>query len=113
MISLALYGLLTLWVIGVAFAIIATVTMVWRETNAPHASVAACLMIPIGVLAILIAFALVERPKTPNLVTLKKGEWLCTASHRQPITTITVVGKVVVPNTTTVTICDQYSRTSS
>lgn len=41
---------------------------------------------------------------------LKKDEWACTKSHVETTTTMIMVGNVLIPNTSTTTVCDQWSR---
>jgi len=65
----------------------------------------------VGPLIIWLAYSADAYDKSPNLVTLKKHEWVCSASHQETTTTFVMSGKVMVPVTSIDTICDQYSRT--
>lgn len=47
---------------------------------------------------------------TAETFSLRKDEWTCTASHEETVTTWIVVGNVQVPQITTTTVCDQWTR---
>ena len=53
----------------------------------------------------LVIYASIMESRMPHF-QLNKRDWACTAAHEE--TTMVLVGKVLVPSTTTV--CDQYSR---
>lgn len=42
--------------------------------------------------------------------SLEKKDWVCTESHKYLTTQMMLVGKVMVPMTTTHTMCDNYQR---
>jgi hypothetical protein len=42
--------------------------------------------------------------------TLYSADWRCTASHTQTTTSLLPVGKVLVPQILTSTVCDNWSR---
>jgi hypothetical protein len=46
-------------------------------------------------------------------VTLRLDTWECTATRRETYTSMTMVGKVMVPQTHTRTVCDNYARIAS
>lgn len=51
----------------------------------------------------------VQDARAPK-ITLAKPDWACTSSHQASVTRYTLVAKVLVPRTTTETVCDQWSR---
>ena len=60
------------------------------------------LAIPFGI------YACIKADQSPTF-TLHKDAWACTASHVTTSTTYIMVGKVMVPQTVSSTVCDQWS----
>lgn len=54
----------------------------------------------VGLLIIGCIFAGVQYVKSPDLVTLKKGEWTCVHTHSEMV----LVGKILMPQD----VCDTY-----
>lgn len=57
----------------------------------------------------LIGYAFYHDMTSPTF-SLKKDSWRCTASHNESSTYFIQAGKVMVPQTTNSTVCDQWSR---
>lgn len=66
---------------------------------------------PLGCLFAMAPWAFIADIQSPNLATLKKGQWVCSQSHQVTSTTYVKSGSVLVPVTNTNRVCDQYRRT--
>lgn len=62
--------------------------------------------LPLGAVLAALPWMFIAEARSPDLVTLKKGYWACTASHQ--VTTMVLVGKVMVPQTRSE--CDAYGK---
>ena len=72
------------------------------------------LAIIVGALAVaaaILAPFIIADAREPNF-SLKKAEWGCTASHQAVIHGGYMSGKVWIPTTSIVTVCDQWTRRS-
>ena len=47
---------------------------------------------------------------TAETFSLKKDQWTCTKEHTETHTSSMLVGKVMVPQTRTETVCDRWER---
>ena len=97
------YILATMWSAGCIIAPLWGAWSVWR--NDGHLLVAlviTTLVLPLGVAGAVAPWAFIVQEQSPDLATLKKNEWVCTASHQQTV----LIGRVVSQQT----VCDQYSR---
>ena len=65
---------------------------------------------PIGCFIAVLPWAFIAQERSPDLATLKKNEWACSASHTQITTTYVMVGKVMTPMVQSHQVCDQYNR---
>lgn len=65
---------------------------------------------PIGCFLATLPWTLIAQEQSPDLATLKKNEWFCTAHHTVVTTTMVMSGKVMVPVTSSHQVCDQYNR---
>lgn len=74
----------------------------------------ACLTIgfPVGSLLACLPWAFMTQANSPDLVTLKKNEWACVASHTQTTMVASSTGKITTMIPVTTTICDAYGRTT-
>jgi outer membrane biogenesis lipoprotein LolB len=64
----------------------------------------------VAVVAALLLTGCVRGDRPVQLETLYSNDWTCTTSHVHTWTSFVLVGKVMVPQTHTRTICDQYTR---
>lgn len=72
----------------------------------------ACVVLMAGLVFIglpMLAYSAWQGSKSPTF-ELRKDEWTCMATHRETYTTHVMVGKVLVPQVHTRTVCDQWSR---
>jgi hypothetical protein len=91
--------LATMFAVGVIGFALWAIAFIFMEADNLLITIAAFLTgLPIACLLAFIPFAMIADAESPILVSLRKGEWECTASHR------VFVGK------TLVTKCDQYNR---
>jgi hypothetical protein len=67
------------------------------------------LFLLVGV-AIAFLGAVIYKEFISEKLTLIKAEWTCTQSHKQRITTLIPIGKVLVPSTSVHDVCDRYER---
>lgn len=102
-----IYGLSVLWSSACIIAPLWAAWLLWQD-NEPGMSLA-CFGLGLPLMAFMAAlpWAFIHDSQSPDLATLKKGQWACTGSHDE--TTMILVGKVIVPQHRTV--CDAYSRT--
>ena len=63
----------------------------------------------VGAFLIFVPIAIYQEANAETF-DLRKDQWACTRSHTETITTLLPVGKVLIPSTTTHTVCDQWSR---
>lgn len=70
------------------------------------------LIIMVSVLIVAIPFGISAWYKDSKRPTfdLKKDDWVCTKFHREASTYYITVGKVLLPQTTTTEVCDQWTR---
>lgn len=98
------YALSAMWVVGLLGL---TAYMVVELCDELLARVATALVaLPVWAVLGFAPFLLVQESSGPELATLLKSEWRCTAAHTSTIHIL--VGKVMVPSTSTV--CDAYGR---
>lgn len=72
----------------------------------------ACIVLMAGVLLIGLpvgAYFAWQDSQSPTF-ELRKDGWVCTASHVETSTIMIQVGKVLVPSTTSSTVCDRWDR---
>lgn len=69
-----------------------------------------CVVLPLWVLMGLGPIAFIKHESGPELASLLKSDWQCTAAHQETSTTYVSSGKVLTPITSTSTVCDQYGR---
>lgn len=106
LLTAAAYALLGAWSTGCCLAPLA----ISKETDWRYEPVSAALVLmlglPLGVMLALIPWAMWAHAASPDLATLKRSEWACSASHRE--TTYVQSGKVLAPLSSDV--CDAYQR---
>lgn len=69
--------------------------------------------LPIGLALTVLPWTIIEQETGPDLTTLKKGEWVCTAKHTTTSTTYVQSGNVMVPMVSEIDVCDQYTRVAN
>lgn len=104
------YILSALWAAGCLAVAIGVGFYMWRDIGRIAGVVFWITMTPLCALLGAVPFMAIADAKSPTLATLKKGQWACTARHSETVTTMVPAGKVLVPNTTTRVVCDQYTR---
>lgn len=100
------YILAVLWTGGCTIGYGAALKSLWEDGDTMLLTLLVCLGLPIFLLTAVLPWAFIESEASPNLVTLKKGAWACSAAHQEH--GMVMAGKVMVPTTTTV--CDAYAR---
>lgn len=105
-----IYLLSALWSIGCIGLVVWCVVWLFDEEGPLIAFFIGCVALPIGVLLAVLPWAAIEDASSPDLVTLKKNAWFCSASHTVVTTTMVASGKVMVPVTTSHQVCDRYDR---
>lgn len=86
--------------------------MLWIEKNLLGWFTILMIVVVIGAVigtVIIIPYHLF-RESQKETFSLRKGEWGCTASHRENMTTYVMAGKVMVPIHNPTTVCDQWTK---
>jgi len=65
---------------------------------------------PLGCFMAFLPWMAMDAAASPNLETLKKAEWACSESHTETRRGAVSTGKITIPTTTHLTVCDQYNR---
>ena len=105
---LILWILSVLWAVGTFFAIM---YMAWDigETWLGRA-VSWMVAFPLWFVLGVAPMGFLHHEEGPQLTTLLKSDWHCSAAHEETTTTYIQVGKVMVPQIITSSVCDQYAR---
>lgn len=99
--------LMVMWSAGCVGLTVYLVWFLFDEGDNGMAVAALLLGLPFAVVIAALPWGVMADIRSPDLVTLKKGDWGCTTSHSE--TSMILAGKVLVP--TTRRVCDGYGRT--
>jgi len=102
-----IFALSALWSVSCIVGTLWATYHLWQDDERGMALACFGLGLPIMAFFAVMPWAFIIDAKSPDLATLKKRQWACTASHDE--TTMVLVGKVMVPQRRP--ICDAYSRT--
>lgn len=95
------------YIIGTIFSVCSIIGIIWAiklvfEDSFFGGLIASGVALPLILLVAVLPFLVIASVNSPDLVTLKKDSWHCTAHHNETI----MVGKIL----STVQVCDQYGR---
>ena len=104
------YILASMWLVGCVVAPLWAAIVTWQDDDNLICFLVLSIGLPLGCLLGILPWALIAENRSPDLATLKKNEWVCSASHVESSTTYVMSGKIMVPITSNDTVCDQYNR---
>lgn len=104
------YILSAAWSLGCIAAVIAIVAYLWGDETPIMAGVVGLIGLPFAAVLALLPWAAIDDMQSPDLVTLKKGDWACSAQHTETGSTVMSTGKTTMVLPTSHSVCDQYSR---
>jgi hypothetical protein len=106
--SILFYILGAMWAIG---SLSVGACMVNDTCNSRHERVVGWLiLLPFWAIVGVGPLELIRYESGPELATLLRSEWHCSAAHQETSTTYVKSGDVLVPMTSTSNVCDQYGR---
>jgi hypothetical protein len=105
------YVLAAMWTLGCIGAVIAVTGLLWTDGSRIPAFLCLATGLPVAVVCGALPWVIAADEAGPDLATLTKDEWRCTAQHTRTSTSYIMSGKVLVPVTSTHEVCDQYGRT--
>lgn len=108
--SAVLYALAGLFTIGCVVGPLGCAVYVFRDGERMIAALIFFIVWPVACLLGALPWGLIADAKSPDLATLKKSDWICSASHPETTTTYVKSGNVLTPITSHRQVCDQYSR---
>lgn len=108
--TVVLYILAAMFSLGCAAATVWLLYTLWQEESPVAAVIAGLIGVPLAVFLVALPFFIIAKRNSPVLATLHKGEWTCTAMHHATTTTYVMSGKVLIPITTSHSVCDEYRR---
>lgn len=107
----AIYAIMALWSLGCFFLpLVAGYILIRDKFSRWEGVFVICVAWPVGCALAVLPWIMAADTKSPDLAVLKKNEWQCTVRHTQTVTTYVQSGKIMVPITNVLRVCDQYSR---
>lgn len=104
------YALAGLWFLGCTVLPLYAAVSLFQDRDTGLGAAVLLIGFPLGCLIAVLPVALIEESQSPDLATLKKNEWVCSASHSVSTTTYVKSGSVMVPVTSRHQECDVYSK---
>jgi len=104
------YGLMIMWSVGCIGGCLLIAVGGFSDGDLGLGFAVTLLGLPIAVLLGLLPWAIAEDMASPDLVTLKKADWVCSTSHNVTSMTPVSTGKTTIMVPTTQSVCDTYSR---
>jgi len=105
-----IYGLSALWAAGCVIAPLVGTYYLWQDDGRWMAALFFAIGLPVGAVLAVLPWWAIAGTKSPDLATLKKGQWACTASRLETTMMPVSTGKTTMLVPTTYSVCVTYSK---